>query len=202
MIQVIPARMTAEAFIAQYGDDDRYELMDGELIEMEPTGRNEQVAAFILRKVNVQIDQGDTAWFTPLRCLINLLGSNIAFRPDVIVLDRTALDREPLWQREPIITSGASVRLIVEVVSTNWQNDYARKVEDYAALGIPEYWVCDYLGEGGKLFLGDPKQPTFSVYTLQGNVYQVQRFRGSDRIVSAVFPDLVLTAEQVFAAGS
>jgi Uma2 family endonuclease len=137
-----------------------------------------------------------------VRCLINLLGSNIAFRPDVIVLDRTALDREPLWQREPIITSGASVRLIVEVVSTNWQNDYARKVEDYAALGIPEYWVCDYLGEGGKLFLGDPKQPTFSVYTLQGNVYQVQRFRGSDRIVSAVFPDLVLTAEQVFAAGS
>jgi Uma2 family endonuclease len=79
MIQVIPARMTAEAFIAQYGDDDRYELMDGELIEMEPTGRNEQVAAFILRKVNVQIDQGDTAWFTPLRCLINLLGSNMVW---------------------------------------------------------------------------------------------------------------------------
>jgi Uma2 family endonuclease len=38
----------------------------------------------------------------------------------------------------------------VEVVSTNWQNDYARKSEDYALLGITEYWIVDYLGLGGR----------------------------------------------------
>jgi Uma2 family endonuclease len=201
MVQAISARMTADEFIARYGDHDRYELIDGELIDMEPTGLHEQVAAFILRKINVQIDQSNPSWFTPTRCLISPLGIDIAFRPDVIVLDRTTLASEPLWKKEPIITSGVSVRLVVEVVSSNWQNDYARKVEDYAALGIPEYWVCDYLGAGGKLFLGDPKQPTFSVYTLNKTAYQVQRFHGSEPILSFTFPDLVLTADQVFAAG-
>jgi Uma2 family endonuclease len=211
MVQAIPVRLTVEEFIARYGDNDRYELIDGELTDREPTGLHEQVAAFLLRKVNVQIDQNSdlATWFTPTRCLINPLGSDIAFRPDVIVLDRSKLNAEPLWQREPIITSGAPVKLVIEVVSTNWQNDYARKVEDYAALGIPEYWVSDYLGVGGKLFLGDPKQPTFSVYTLNNRAYSVQRFKMGDpcgiceaaRIVSPTFPLLDLMVDQVFAAG-
>jgi Uma2 family endonuclease len=62
-----------------------------------------------------------------------------AFRPDVVVLDREALNKELFWPDQSILTLGSSIRLVAEVVSSNWQNDYARKVEDYAALGIPEY---------------------------------------------------------------
>jgi Uma2 family endonuclease len=54
------------------------------------------------------------------------------------------LVNEPLWEREPVITLGRSIKLVVEVVSTNWETDYARKVEEYALLGIPEYWIVDY----------------------------------------------------------
>jgi Uma2 family endonuclease len=68
----------------------------------------------------------------------------------VIVLDQTRLAQEPLWRQEPVITLGSSIQLVAEVVSTNWQNDYARKVEDYALLGIPEFWIIDYLGIGGR----------------------------------------------------
>jgi Uma2 family endonuclease len=32
--------------------------------------------------------------------------------------------------------------------------------------------------------------------------YEVKTFRGSDRIESSIFPELNLTAEQIFAAGS
>jgi len=35
--------LTVDQFIAQYGDDARYELADGELIDMEPTGPHETV---------------------------------------------------------------------------------------------------------------------------------------------------------------
>jgi Uma2 family endonuclease len=35
--------LTFDKFIAQYGDDPSYELADGELIEMEPTGPHETV---------------------------------------------------------------------------------------------------------------------------------------------------------------
>jgi Uma2 family endonuclease len=127
MVQFASNLLTADEFIIQYGDCDRYELIDGELIEMEPTGTHEQVSAFIGRKLNVEIDRQDFNYFIPHRCLIKLLGTDTAFRPDVILLDKSQLINEPLWQKEPVITLGNSVKLIAEVVSTNWQNDYARK---------------------------------------------------------------------------
>jgi Uma2 family endonuclease len=201
MIQTIQHSITVDQFIAQYGDDQCLELIDGELIDMEPTGLHEQVGALVGRKLNVEIDRYNFAYLIPYRCLIKLLGTDTAFRPDVIVLDQLALEQEPLWRREPVVTLGTSVKLVVEVVSTNWQNDYARKTEDYESLEIPELWIVDYLGLGGKKYIGVPKQPTFSVYSLVNGEYQICQFHGSERIASPTFPDLQLTAEQVFAAG-
>jgi Uma2 family endonuclease len=39
--------LTFDEFVAQYGDDKRYELIDGEVFDLEPTGLHEQVAGFI-----------------------------------------------------------------------------------------------------------------------------------------------------------
>ena len=190
--------LTLDEFINRYGDDNRYELIDGELIQMEPTGPHEQVAAFIGRKLNVEIDRQDAPYLIPYRCLIKLLGTETAFRPDVVVLEQTRLGNEPLWQREPVITLGTSVKLVIEVVSTNY--DYARKVEDYAILGIPEYWIVDYLGSGVREYIGKPKQPTISVCTLFEDEYQKRLFRGNDLLISSVFSELRLTAKQIFAS--
>lgn len=211
MTQATPKALTFEAFVDQYGDDGSfgeqsycYELIDGELIDMEPTGPHEEVAAFIVRKVNVEIDRLNLRWFIPQRCIIKPLGTSTAFKPDAAVIDKAALAKEPLWRNEPIITFGSSVKLAVEVASTNWQNDYARKVEDYSALGIPEFWIVDYLGLGGRDYIGTPKQPTISIYRLSdmGDRYQPpSQFRGNDRIVSPTFPELTLTAQDIFAAG-
>ncbi|OCR00760.1 hypothetical protein BCD67_15480 [Oscillatoriales cyanobacterium USR001] len=198
MIQSPPKLITLNEFIANYGDSDSYELIDGELIQMEPTGPHEQVSAFLGRKLNVEIDRLDLPYFIPPRCLIKLLGTSTAFRPDVIVLDREQLINEPLWQQEPIITSGSSIKAIAQVVSTNWQNDYARKVEDYALLGISEYWIVDYLGIGGREYIGKPKQPTVTICTLQGDKYQKQLFQNDDRLISSIFPNLQLTAQKIF----
>lgn len=91
------------------------------------------------------------------------------------------------------------MRLVIAVVSTNWGDDYGHKLTDYEALQIPEYWIVDYLGLGGRRYIGTPKQPTLSVYQLHEGEYQVQQFRGSDRLVSATFPELTLTAAEVWA---
>lgn len=197
MVQSLSQIITVDEFITRYGDD-HYELIDGELIDMEPTGPHEQVAAFVSRKLNVEIDRQDQPYFIPHRCLIKLLGTQTAFRPDVIVLDQSQLFNEPLWQQEPIITLGASIKLVVEVVSSNWQNDYARKVEDYAILGIPEYWIVDYLGMGGREYIGKPKQPTITICTLVEDEYQKRLFREGEWLVSSLFPTLRLTPKQVF----
>ncbi|MBW4551777.1 MAG: Uma2 family endonuclease [Aphanocapsa sp. GSE-SYN-MK-11-07L] len=185
-------------FLAQYGESDRYELIDGELFDLEPTGPHEEIAAGIGQWLNCEIVQQRLNYFIPHRCLIKPLTVGTGFRPDVIVLDREALAQEPLWNDQPIVTLGRTIKFVAEVVSSNWQNDYARKFEDYALLGIPEYWIADYQGLGGELFIGRPKQPTLTLCVLsQDGRYERQILRGDQLIVSSVFPGLNLTAAAV-----
>ena len=199
--QVQNQPVSLDEFIARYGGDNRYELIDGEVFNLEPTGQHEEVAALITAKICVQIDQLSLPWFVLQRGLFRPSNVSItAFRPDVMVLDRTEVAKESLWQEQSIITMGSSIKFVAEVVSSNWQNDYARKVEDYAALGIPEYWIADYLGLGGIRHIGKPKQPTLSICTLVDGEYEINLFRGNDAIVSPTFPNLNLTAGQVLNA--
>jgi Uma2 family endonuclease len=55
---------------------------------------------------------------------------------------------------------------------------------------------------GGRRFIGNPKQPTFSIYQLIDGEYQVKQFRGGEGIEFPTFPELKLTAQQVFAKGN
>lgn len=190
-----------DEFLACYGGNNRYELIDGEVFDLEPTGLHEEVAAFITAKICVQIDATSLPWFILQRGLLRPANPDItAFRPDVAVVNRDELAKEPLWSSQSILTLGSSIKFIAEVVSRNWQNDYARKVEDYAALGIPEYWIADYAGLGGTRQIGKPKQPTLSVCTLANGEYEIQQLRGNQPISSPTFPRLKLTAEQVLQA--
>ena len=199
--QVQNQPVSLDEFIARYGGDNRYELIDGEVFNLEPTGQHEEVAALITAKICVQIDQLSLPWFVLQRGLFHPSNVNItAFRPDVMVVDRTEVAKESLWQEQSIITMGSSIKFVAEVVSSNWQNDYARKGEDYAALGIPEYWIADYLGLGGIRHIGKPKQPTLSICTLVDGEYEINLFRGNDAIVSPTFPNLNLMAGQVLNA--
>jgi Uma2 family endonuclease len=103
--------------------------------------------------------------------------------------------------RQSSISLGSSAKLVVEVVSTNWQDDYAHKLADYERLGIPEYWIVDYLGLGGVRYIGSPKQPTITVYSLVEGEYVGEMFRMGDRLISPQFPELNLMADHVFATG-
>lgn len=75
-----------------------------------------------------------------------------------------------------------------------------KKLADYEALGIPEYWIVDYLALGAARYIGSPKRPTVSIYHLVDGEYQLSQFR-TQRIISPTFPNLVLTVEQILVAG-
>ena len=178
MVYVSPKTLTFAEFLHQYGDDPTYELIDGELRDLEPTGPHESVAGKAAGYLFRQILQNDYAWTIPRTCLIKPPATEAtALRPDVIILDETVLPKEPLWKKDPIITLGESIKLVIEVVSTNWQDDYARKVEEYALLEISEYWIVDFRGLGGIDFIGRPKQPTFTVCQLVGQDYRKAKYR-------------------------
>jgi Uma2 family endonuclease len=82
------------------------------------------------------------------------------------------------------------------VVSTHWQDDYARKVEEYALLGISEYWIVDFRG-GGWHFIGKPKQPTFTLCQLVNETYQQQQYRFGESIQSKLLPSLQLMLDDI-----
>jgi len=89
--------------------------------------------------------------------------------------------------------------LAIEVVSTNWRDDYRIKLNEYETLGILEYWIVDYAGLGGVQYIGSPKQSTVTINRLIDGEYQALRYQGESTIVSPMFPQLVLTIAQIVA---
>jgi len=202
MVQAISQFMSFQEFLDWKPETGRYELHDGVIVEMQPTGPHEQVVGLLNRKLNVLIDQEDLNVFIPNTALVRPLGTDTGYKPDVLMIDKAALAQEPLWERESVITLGSSVKLVVEVTSTNWPDDYARKFEDYEAMGIAEYWIVDYRGLGGRRYIGTPKQPTITICQLVNGLYETQLFQRGAALISPSFPNLNLTAAQLFDAGA
>jgi Uma2 family endonuclease len=136
----------------------------------------------------------------PNQVIVRPEDKDSGYFPDVLVLNRENLANEKLWKKQSIISNGASIPLVIEVVSTNWRDDYHLKYADYEEMGIPEYWIVDYAALGGRNFIGNPKQATISVCNLVDGEYQISKFRDHERIVSKTFPELNLTANQIFQA--
>jgi len=203
--ETITKPVTFDEFAAWYPENSvkRYELHNGVIVEMPlGTGRHSRVTAFTRDEISAEIRRLKLPCFIPGDCLLKPTRDEAGYQPDVIVLDEAALRQcEPRWDRESIITMGSSVRLAVEVVSTNWRDDYHFKFADYEEMGIPEYWIVDYLGLGGRKFIGNPKQPTLLICQLVESEYQIKQFRGDDTVESLAFPELRLSAEQIFRAG-
>jgi Uma2 family endonuclease len=200
MVQAAPKTTTFDEFISWLPErsEYRYELINGAIVEMpKPRGKHSKIAGFISGTIFNEIKRLELSYFVPRECILKSVDSKSGFEPDVIILEEQALNDESRWEQESILTLGSSIPLVVEVVSTNWQDDYVIKQLAYEALGIPEYWIVDYLGLGGRRFIGNPKQPTISICRLVDGEYDVQYFRGDDILQSSTFSELKLTANQI-----
>ncbi|WP_103126186.1 Uma2 family endonuclease [Nostoc cycadae] len=200
MFQPLVEPITFEEFLEWKPENGRYELHKGVIVEMQPTGDHELVRAFLIRELNFEIRRCSLAYSIPSQALVKSVDKKSGYIPDVLVLNLPNLVNEPLWKKASTVSQAESIPLIIEVVSTNWRDDYFFKFGEYEEIRIPEYWIVDYAVLGGKRFIGESKQPTISVYGLIECEYQVNQFRGNNRIQSPTFPELNLTAEQVFQA--
>ncbi|PMB19123.1 Uma2 family endonuclease [Fischerella thermalis CCMEE 5205] len=202
MTQALPKLLTFEEFVEWKPDGERYELHNGVIVKMpQPVGEHEEVTGFLAFELTRECIRLNLPYFIPKTALVKPPENESGYSPDVLLLNRPNLTNELLWKKESTVNQPASIPLVVEVVSTNWRDDYHKKYADYEEMGIPEYWIVDYAALGGREFIGEPKQPTILVCSLDEGEYRIKRFRGSDRVVSPTFPDLNLTAEQIFLAG-
>lgn len=202
MTLALTKTLTFDEFLESYPDQGRYELRNGIIIEMpQPTGEHELIRAFLIAELNFELRRLLLPYFIPPQALVKPVDAESGYLPDVLIVDRSNLANESLWEKSSTLSQAESIPLVVEVVSTNWRDDYYTKAGEYEGIGIPEYWIIDYAALGGRKFIGNPKQPTISIYQLVDGEYQVSQFRDNDRLVSPIFPELNLTAKQIFDAG-
>jgi Uma2 family endonuclease len=198
MVQATARSLSFAEFVDVCPDDGRrYELVNGQVVELMATRAHDDVADFIydafrdevkLKQANFKVTR-----FGSVKTLRDD-GLQQGRTPDVSVVDRA------LWNADLKAYTALEepIQLAVEVTSTNWRDDYLYKLAEYEALGIFEYWIVDYLALGAARYIGSPKTPTISIYQLVDGEYQLAQFRGGDAIASPTFPSLQLTAQAIF----
>ncbi|MDX2253936.1 MAG: Uma2 family endonuclease [Pseudanabaenaceae cyanobacterium bins.39] len=204
MIQALPKVTTFDEFVEFLPENSgvRYELHNGNIIEMaQPVGDHEELKSFLGVEIPIEIKRLGLPYGIPNQVIVRPEGKDSGYFPDILVVNRANLPNETRWKKESVLSQGESIPLAIEIVSTNWRDDYYLKFADYEEMGIAEYWIIDYAALGGRSFIGNPKQPTISVCNLVDGEYQINKFQNSDRIISQIFPELNLTADQIFASG-
>ncbi len=190
-------KLSFAEFLQQYPDGyGIFELVDGEIVKVEPIRAHKNVSRLLLFAFNDEIRRNNLSYIVDQTIVIKTStsdGREQGRNPDVSVVS------EVEWNSN---VSGYAaltkpIQLAVEVVSTNWEDDYIDKLAEYQRLGIAEYWIVDYLAIASRSYLGYPKVPTVLVYQLIDGEYQVQRFTENTRIISPTFEQLELTCEQV-----
>ncbi|MBE9037572.1 Uma2 family endonuclease [aff. Roholtiella sp. LEGE 12411] len=193
-------KLTFEQFLEQCPEEGLYELVDGAIVEVRSTRNHDDVANFILFALNDEIKRFNLNYVvnnTAVFKTVTAKGTEQGRKPDVSVIDKD------VWRSNRSAYSALEVpiQLAIEVTSTNWEDDYIDKLDEYQRLGIIEYWIVDYLAIGLREYLGNPKVPAVFVFLLDAEgKYQRTQFRDSERIISRTFPELALTAEQILTA--
>ncbi|MCY7383522.1 MAG: Uma2 family endonuclease [Microcoleus sp. CAN_BIN18] len=196
MIQT-KTKLTFADFLQQYPDGSGiYELVNGEIVKVESTRADKNVARFLVCGFNDEISRLELDYIVDKDIVIRTVkasGQEQGRNPDVGVV------KASVWNSN-VRGYGAltePIQLAVEVTSTNWEDDYVDKLDEYQRLGIFEYWIVDYLAIASRAYLGNPKVPTVFVYSLENDRYVVQSFRDNQRIISPTFPKLEITVEQI-----
>ncbi|MEG4519282.1 MULTISPECIES: Uma2 family endonuclease [unclassified Microcoleus] len=190
-------KLTFADFLEKYPDGSGiYELVNGEIVKVEATRAHKNVARFLVFGFNDEIRRLGLDYIVDKDIVIRTVkasGQEQGRNPDVGVVKASVWNSNALGYgaiTEPI-------QLAVEVTSTNWEDDYVDKLDEYQRLGICEYWIVDYLAIASRAYLGNPKIPTVFVYYLENGSYVVQNFTGNERIISKTFPELEITVEQL-----
>jgi Uma2 family endonuclease len=116
------------------GEDDRVELLDGEIVVMTPMGaRHASTVARLGERLSRLAGDRATLWVQlPVR-----LGRYAEPEPDLALLRRRA---DFYAERLP---GPEDVLLVVEVADTSQRTDRDRKIPLYARAGITEVWLVD-----------------------------------------------------------
>jgi Uma2 family endonuclease len=187
-----PAKLlTLDEYLVYQPDNDvRYELVNGELVEMPTESfKNLNIAKFLLYEL---------AKYVPLMLLaynteIEVAGFRTTSRiPDLVLHSEESVAALIQNPRNLITGNMPAPALVIEVVSPGQENrdrDYRFKHTEYAARGIAEYWIID----------SELQQVTICLWV--NGQYEDTIYTNDSVLVSTIVPNFNLSANQILAFG-
>lgn len=161
-----------------FGPDERVELIEGEIVDMSPIGR-EHAACVTWLDRRFQRVLGDRAVIivqNPLE-----LPPRSETQPDVALLK---------WRKDlyrSALPTGGNTLLAIEVADTTYEKDHDVKMPLYARQGIVESWIVDIPGESIEVFV----KPGPRGYR------RVTRFGRGKVVRPSAFPDVGVAVSEV-----
>ncbi|AFY39698.1 protein of unknown function DUF820 [[Leptolyngbya] sp. PCC 7376] len=184
MVATVTKRYSFEEY-CQYDDgtNTRYELDNGRLIAMTPPkGLHFLIAQRLERIFTAQIQKQQQSWLCLKEAGLRTT-EHKSRMPDLMVVEEkyfmALLDEALIFEQPPIV--------VVEIVSPeSIIRDYSYKRSEYAAIGVPEYWIID------------PQEQKVIVLIFNEGLYDETVFSGAEKIASPQFPKLVTTPQELF----
>ncbi len=160
------------------GEDDRLELLEGEIVEMSPIGPSHSGCVLKLTEqlYKLQSPQIMVRVQDPIR-----LGKFSVPQPDISVVHRRS-DYYTKSHPEP-----EDILLLIEVAESSLSYDRELKLPLYARAGIPEVWIANPLGQVIEVY----RSP-------EGGGYRDKRqLRRGDVLTALNIPELNLTVDSI-----
>lgn len=157
-----------------FGENDRVELIDGEVRCMSPIGTRHIAIVNRLTRLLVRIE-GD-ATIVSIQNPVQL-NDYTEPQPDVTVLRWRSDDYEDST------VQAKDVLVLIEVADSSLQYDRNEKLPRYAAAGIPEVWIVD----------ADENRKVIEQYSVPlAGQYSIKKIlKVGDSIVSASLPEVI-----------
>jgi Uma2 family endonuclease len=178
-VQLRPRLFTADEFerlveSGIFGETERVELIEGQIVEMNPIGPGHVWSVNDLTIIFARVDNVAISVQNPIR-----LAPRIQPQPDLVVLRQGGSRR--------VVPLAEDALLVIEVADTSLSDDRNIKRSLYARAGIPEYWIVDLNGERVEVY----REPSAAGY-------RSSRFYLRGESLSPIFaPDLTVAVDAI-----
>jgi Uma2 family endonuclease len=162
-------------------EDDRVELIEGEIITMSPIGPlHASLTSLLFRRLGYRVEGRAIPWTqSPI-----YLGPRSEPQPDFALLRY-----RPDAYRNALPKAGDAL-LLVEIADSSTQYDREVKLPLYARHGIPEYWIINVPEQRIEVYI----EPDVA-----GACYQESQLVSGGILAPLCFPDIRLEIGEIFA---
>lgn len=164
-------------------DGKRYELIDGELMEMTPapTPQHQRILGHLFSPLTAFVDANHLGEVFIARIGV-VLDDHTVVEPDILFVSR---ERQGMVREEAI--HGAP-DVVVEILSpSSFYHDLRRKMALYSQFGVQEYWIVD------------PEKQAVDLYARAGNELKLTRqFASHETFQSPLLGGFRLAVSAIF----